>query len=99
MTKFSIIVPVYNVEKYLKECLDSIVNQTFGDFEIICINDESTDSSLDILKEYSEHDSRFVVISQKNQGQGVARNKGINLAKGEYVLFVDPDVKYIRNFK
>ncbi len=91
MTKFSIIVPVYNVEKYLKECLDSIVNQTFGDFEIICINDESTDRSLDILKEYSEHDSRFVVISQKNQGQGVARNKGINLAKGEYVLFVDPD--------
>ena len=85
MTKFSIIVPVYNVEKYLKECLDSIVNQTFGDFEIICINDESTDRSLDILKEYSEHDSRFVVISQKNQGQGVARNKGIILAKGEYV--------------
>lgn len=89
--KFSIIIPVYNVEKFLQECLDSIVAQTLKDFEVICINDGSTDNSLAILNEYAERDSRFKVISQTNQGQGVARNNGIDLANGEYIIFVDPD--------
>lgn len=89
--KFSIIIPVYNVEKFLVECLESIVSQTFPHFEVICVNDGSTDNSLAILQEYANKDSRFKLISQENQGQGIARNKGIDLAKGEYILFVDPD--------
>ena len=89
--KISVIIPVYNVEKYLQKCLDSIVNQSLKDFEIVCINDGSTDSSLEILKDFASRDSRFVIIDKKNEGQGVARNLGINLAKGEYILFVDPD--------
>lgn len=91
MTKISVIIPVYNVEKYLKECLDTILNQTFSDFEVICVNDGSTDNSLIILEEYAKNDKRFKIISQENQGQGVAKNKGIDLAKGDYILFVDPD--------
>ena len=71
---FSIIVPVYNVEEYIKECFDSIINQTFSDFEVICINDGSTDGSLSILEEYAASDNRFKIISQQNQGQGIARN-------------------------
>ncbi len=89
--KISIIIPVYNVERYLRECLDSILNQSLADLEIILINDGSTDSSLNILEEYAEKDSRFIVVSQENQGAGTARNRGIELAKGEYLAFVDPD--------
>ena len=89
--KFSIIVPVYNVEKFLRESLDSIVAQTFKDFEVICVNDGSTDNSLDILEEYAKNDSRIKIISQENQGQGIARNKAIDIAQGRYLLFVDPD--------
>ena len=89
--KFSIIVPVYNVEKFLRESLDSIVAQTLKDFEVICVNDGSTDNSLEILNEYANNDSRIKVISQENQGQGVARNNAIDIAQGEYLLFVDPD--------
>ena len=96
MAKFSIIIPVYNMEKYLRECLNSIINQTLQDFEVICINDNSTDNSLKILTEYAKKDNRFIVISQENQGQGVARNKGIDAANGEYLAFVDPD-DYIEN--
>ena len=91
MTKVSIIVPVYNVEKYLKRCLDSLVNQTLKDIEIICINDGSTDGSLTILNEYVRNDDRIVVINQENSGVSVARNNGIDVAKGEYVGFVDSD--------
>ena len=91
MPKFSVILPVYNVEKYLRECLESLVNQTLKDIEFICVNDGSTDSSLDILNEYAKKDSRFVIINQHNQGQGVARNNALAVAKGEYVAFVDPD--------
>lgn len=91
MTKVSIIVPVYNVEKYLKRCLDSLVNQTLKDIEIICINDGSTDGSLAILDEYVRNDDRVVVINQENSGQSVARNRGIDVAKGEYLGFVDSD--------
>ncbi len=75
MVNVSVIVPVYNVEKYLRQCLDSLVNQTLADIEIICINDGSTDGSLSILEEYASKDERIKVISQENQGQGVARNK------------------------
>ena len=89
--KFSIIVPVYNVEKFLRESLDSIISQTLKDFEVICVNDGSTDNSLDILEEYAKNDSRFKIISQENQGQGIARNKAIDIAQGKYLLFVDPD--------
>ena len=91
MKKVSIIVPVYNVEKYLKRCLDSLVNQTLKDIEIICINDGSTDGSLAILDEYVRNDDRIVVINQENSGLSVARNNGIGVAKGEYLGFVDSD--------
>lgn len=91
MPKFSIIIPVYNIEEYLKECLESIINQSFKDFEVICVNDGSTDNSLEILQKYAENDERFKVLNQENQGQGVARNNALNIANGEYILFVDPD--------
>ena len=89
--KVSVILPVYNVGQYLKECLDTVINQTLKEIEIICINDGSTDNSLEILNEYAKKDDRFIVLSQENQGQGVARNKGVELAKGKYIQFVDPD--------
>lgn len=91
MAKVSIIVPVYNVEKYLRKCIDSLINQTLNDIEIICINDGSTDKSLKILKEYKNKDSRIILFNQENSGQSVARNRGIEIAKGEYLGFVDPD--------
>lgn len=92
MPKVSIIMPVYNVEKYLKQALDSAVNQTLNDIEIICVDDCSTDNSLNILKEYQLKDSRIKVIEQKeNKGQGVARNIALDIASGEYIMFLDPD--------
>ena len=87
----SVIIPVYNVEKYLRQCLDSIINQTLKNIEIICIDDGSTDSSLKILQEYKEKDNRFVILTQKNQYAGVARNNGLKIAKGKYVIFLDGD--------
>ena len=91
MSKVSIIVPVYNVEKYLRKCIDSLINQTLNDIEIICINDGSTDKSLEILKEYKNRDSRIILLNQENSGQSIARNNGIKKAAGEYLGFVDPD--------
>ena len=91
MPKVSVIIPVYNVEKYLRECLDSVVNQTLKDIEIICINDGSPDNSLAILEEYAKKDSRIIVISQENSGVSTARNVGIDLAKGDYLYFIDAD--------
>ena len=91
MTKVSIIIPVYNVEKYLKQCLDSIINQTLKDIEIICIDDGSTDSSLEILREYASKDGRIKVIHQENAGAAPARNAGIELAQGQYITFIDAD--------
>lgn len=91
MPKVSVIIPVYNVGNYLRECLDSVINQTLKEIEIICVNDGSTDNSLEILQEYALKDNRITMISQENQGQGIARNKGIEISKGEYVLFIDPD--------
>lgn len=91
MSKVSILIPTYNVEAYLRECLDSVVNQKLKDIEIICINDGSTDSSLDIINEYAEKDSRFVVISGPNGGYGKAMNKGLDAATSEYIGIVEPD--------
>lgn len=91
MIKISVIIPVYNVENYLKECLDSVCKQTLTDIEIICIDDGSTDNSLDILKEYASKDSRIKIITKENGGQATARNLGIKEAQGEYVAFVDSD--------
>ena len=91
MTKFSIIIPVYNVERFLPECLDSIAAQSLPDIEIICIDDGSLDGSSKILEQYAKNDKRLTILKQKNQGQGVARNNGLEIAKGDYILFVDPD--------
>ena len=91
MVKVSVVLPVYNVEDYLEDCLDSIVNQTLGDIEIICINDGSTDKSLEILNKYAEKDNRMIVISQENGGHAVATNMGMSMAKGEYLYLMDSD--------
>lgn len=91
MPKISVIIPVYNVEKYLRECLDSIVNQTLKDIEIICVDDGSTDKSLEILQEYKRKDDRFVILQQRHSGAGAARNHGIKLAEGKYIQFLDSD--------
>lgn len=87
----SVIIPVYNASKYLRQCLDSVVNQTLRNIEIICVDDGSTDDSLNILKEYEAGDSRFRVLSQKNGGAGAARNCGLRLAQGEYLSILDCD--------
>ncbi len=89
--KVSVIIPVYNVENYLRECLDSVVNQTLEDIEIICVDDGSTDTSLKILREYEEKDARVKVFTQQNLFAGMARNKGLDSAKGEYCVFWDSD--------
>lgn len=87
----SVIIPVYNVEKYLEQCLDSIINQTLKDIEIICVDDGSTDRSLEILQEYKEKDNRIKVLTQKNLYAGVARNTGLKVATGKYLSFLDSD--------
>ena len=91
MPKVSVIVPVYNVEKYLQKCLDSLVNQTFNDIEIICVNDGSTDNSLEILNLYAQKDERVIVINKENGGLFSARHEGMKYIKGEYTIFVDSD--------
>ena len=90
-TKVSVIIPVYNVEKYLEECVNSVRNQTLTDIEIICVDDGSTDNSYDILLKLQKQDDRVIVLKQKNEFAGVARNKGIDIAKGEYLVFLDSD--------
>lgn len=89
--KISVVVPVYKVGNYIRACLDSIKNQTLKEIEIICIDDGSPDNSGKILDEYAVNDSRFKVYHQKNSGASATRNKGIDLAKGEYIKFVDSD--------
>lgn len=91
MAKVSVLVPVYNVEKYLMQCLDSIIKQTLRNIEIICVNDGSTDSSLDILKKYAKKDRRIKIINKENGGLPSARNAGLDAATGEYVSFIDSD--------
>ncbi len=88
---FSLIIPVYNVEKYLRACLDSVLNQSFSDWEAVCVNDGSTDGSAVILKEYAVKDTRFRVVEQPNAGLSAARNTGMKNATGDYVLFLDSD--------
>ena len=94
--KVSIIVPAYNVEGYIYDCLKSLVSQTMQNIEIIVINDGSTDNTEKIISEFEKTDSRIIVIRQENQGISVARNNGINIAKGEYLGFVDSD-DYVDN--
>lgn len=91
MTKLSIIVPVYNVEKYLPKCLESLIKQTLKDIEIICVNDGSMDNSLAILKEFASKDSRIRIIDNQHQGVAKTRNTGIEQSTGEYIGFVDSD--------
>jgi len=87
----SVIIPVYNVEAYLRECLDSVLGQTLRDIEVICVNDGSKDGSLGILRDYEANDSRLRVIDKRNEGVSVARNTGLDAARGEFILFVDAD--------
>ncbi|MBD5274655.1 MAG: glycosyltransferase family 2 protein [Bacteroides sp.] len=89
--RISIIIPVYNASKYITRCLDSIINQTFTDYELIIVNDGSTDLSLQICNQYKNKDNRIIIINQENQGSSVARNNGLNLSQGEYILNVDSD--------
>ena len=89
--KLSVIVPVYNTEKYISDCLDSIINQNLREIEIICVNDGSTDGSLEILENYASQDERIRIITKKNDGLGAARNTGIEAAQGDYIGFVDSD--------
>lgn len=91
LPKVSIIVPVYNTEKYLGRCLDSLIGQDFQECEFILINDGSTDNSLSIMQSAASRDKRFVVLSKQNGGQSSARNMGMSIARGEYVMFVDSD--------
>lgn len=89
--KFSIVIPVFNVKNYLRACLDSVLNQTYTDYEVICVNDGSTDNSLSILVEYRKRYSQIIVINQQNKGLSGARNTGIKAAKGDYIFFLDSD--------
>ncbi|WP_147329299.1 glycosyltransferase family 2 protein [Fusobacterium mortiferum] len=89
--KISVMVPIYNTSKYLKKCLDSIINQSLKEIEIICVNDGSTDNSLEILKEYQQRDKRIIIINKKNGGLTSARNCALRIAKGEYCLNIDSD--------
>ena len=89
--KVSIIIPVYNCERYLKKCLDSLLKQTLKDIEIICINDGSTDNSIKILQKYADKDARILIIDQENKGVSAARNAGVEKAAGEFIGFVDSD--------
>jgi glycosyltransferase involved in cell wall biosynthesis len=89
--KISVIIPVYNSAQFLPSCLESVINQTLKDIEIICINDGSTDNSLFVLQEYARRDSRIKIFSQPNRGVSAARNVGLKIAIGEYICFIDSD--------
>lgn len=95
--KFSIIIPVYNASKYIKDTLNSIFNQTYKNFEVFCVDDGSSDNSLEILNNIAKTESRLNVITQQNSGAGVARNNGISKARGEYVMFIDSDDLFATN--
>ena len=97
--KYSIIVPVYNAEQFLERCIKSLIGQTYKNFEVIFINDGSSDTSGDILKKYCTSDKRLKLIERTNQGVSSARNEGIERAIGEYVIFVDADDYVEKNLK
>lgn len=90
-SKISVIIPIYNVEKYLRKCLNAIVNQTYKNLEIILVDDESPDNCSKICEEYAKKDERIIVIHKKNGGQASARNRGLDIATGDYISFIDPD--------
>lgn len=94
----SIVIPVYNVERYLSRCIESILNQTYENWEAVFVNDGSKDNSLEILKDYQKRDNRIIVIDKKNEGSGVARNTGVERSKGEYLTFLDSDDWYEKDF-
>ena len=96
MIKYSFIVPVYNTEKFLKKCLDSLVNQTYKDFEIIVVNDGSTDKSSNIISKYQKKYKNIIVIDKENEGLSMARNRGVQKSSGKYIIFVDSD-DYVSN--
>src|SRR5699024_7704751 len=89
--KVSIIIPAYNVEDYIEQCIKSVIQQSYSNIEIIVINDGSTDGTRKIIEKYIENNENLVLKNQDNQGQSAARNKGIELSKGEYIMFLDSD--------
>ena len=91
LAQVSVIIPVYNIERHLRQCLDSVTGQTLTELEIICVDDGSTDGSPEILAEYAAGDGRFQIITQPNGGPGAARNAGMTRATGEYLIFLDSD--------
>ena len=95
--RFSVIVPIYKVEKYLYECIDSVINQTFRNIEIILVDDGSPDGCPQICDAYAQKDNRITVIHKQNGGLSSARNAGLQAAKGDYVIFLDSDDYYCRN--
>ena len=97
MIKISVIMPIYNDEEKIYDSINSVLSQSLTDIELICVDDGSTDNSLRILKSLAEKDDRIRVFSQKNQGSGKARNKGISEAKGEYIAFLDSDDQMVDN--
>lgn len=97
MPKISVIIPVFNMEKFVGECLDSVLQQTLDDIEVIIINDGSKDNSLNIIQEYQKRDNRIIIIDKENAGVGAARNDGIKAATGDYIAFMDPDDMYASN--
>ena len=95
MPRFSIIVPVYNVERYVGECVESLRRQTFDDFEVVCVNDGSTDRSVEVARRAAGEDARFVFVDRANGGLSAARNTGLEAATGDYVCFLDSDDRYV----
>ena len=93
----SVIIPVYNAEKYLKTCLDSLISQTYANYEVLCVDDGSTDHSLNILRFYEKKDNRIKVFTQENAGPAAARNKALEYATGDYISFVDADDYLVEN--
>lgn len=96
--KVSVIIPIYNASDYLRPAIDSVIYQTLAEIEIICVDDGSTDSSLEILKEYQKNDDRVRIVTEVNAGPGLARNNGLNRARGEYIAFLDADDFFEPNF-
>ena len=95
----SVVIPVYNIEQHLRQCLDSVAAQTLKDIEVICVDDGSTDGSANILKEYAEKDARFQIIRQKNAGPGAARNRGMEQATGKYLIFLQSYYKSLSGLR
>lgn len=98
MPSISIVMPVYNCEDYLEDTLNCVFDQTFKDFELVCVDDGSSDASLDILKEFAQKDSRLRIISQENKGSGAARNRGLKESNGKYLFFMDSDDYIVQDF-